>query len=575
MPNCAITRENVSQLERGWTFRTGDLSDASTGPSSAFECTPILIDGTLLVVSPFNRVFALDPDTGKPRWSYDPKIARKRPQAVMQLICRGVSAWQDPANKRWRVFVATNDGRLIALDLAKGRPIPGFGKAGTVDLRAGIPARYRNAYGVTSATCVIGSRVVVGSCIADDFNALMPSGQVRAFDARTGKLSWRWSPVGGGAANAWATISADPGRGLLFVPTGSQSPDFFGGLRPGNDSYADAVTCLRASTGKAVWSFQTVHHDLWNYDVPSQPILTEVGHRPAVVALTKMGHVFVLDRLTGKPILPVEERAVPKSDVPEERASASQPIPVKPLALDPDKFEPWGRTNEAREKVAARVKGLRAEGLFTPPSTQGTLIFPGGIGGANWSGGSVDPNTGTLFVNTNRLALVATLVPRAKYAAEREQRPGGLSAQLGTPYGVRQQFLFSAGGLPANRPPWGVLHAVDLNTGTLKWEVPLGVHPGVATNPAAKQWGSPNLGGSFATDTGLVFIAAAMDSTLRAFDARDGKVVWSARLPAGGNATPMTYRSPKTGATYVVQCAGGHHGLGSEEGDYVVAFRLK
>jgi len=568
VPHCAITKANVSQLKPAWTFRTGDLSNGSEGPSSAFECTPILVDGTLLVVSPFNQVFALDPDTGDRKWSYDPKIARKRPQAVMQLVCRGVSAWQDPATKKSRVFVATNDARLIALDLTTGRPVSTFGKAGTIDLRKGI-ADGRTSYGETSPPCIIGSKVVVGSCIADDFSVNMPPGTIRAFDARTGKLSWSWRPYNGGAANAWAPISANPKTGMVFVPTGSPSPDVYGGLRPGNNADADSITALRASDGKKIWSFQVVRHDLWNYDIPAQPILTEVNGRAVVVALTKMGHIFVLDQVTGKPVFGVEERKVPASDVPGEKASALQPFPLRPKPMSDTPFVPWGLDETSRRRVAARTKQLRNEGIFTPPSLKGTLIFPGFIGGSNWSGGSVNPETDTLFVNSNSFAGIATLIPRVEAKGLR-----GVAAQRGTPYATKLESFFGGAGLPANAPPWGQLHAYDLRTGALRWEVPLGVHSALRNNSDAKKWGSPNLGGSFATDTGLVFIAAAMDNTLRAFDARDGSVLWSAPLPAGGQATPMTYRSPKTGKTYVVQCAGGHHGLGTKEGDFVVAFKL-
>jgi quinoprotein glucose dehydrogenase len=362
---------------------------------------------------------------------------------------------------------------------------------------------------------------------------------------------------------------------MVFVPTGSPSPDFCGVLRRGKDEDADSIVALRASTGERLWSFQVVHHDLWDYDVPAQPIVTEVGGVPAVVAMTKMGHVFVLDEMTGKPLLPVEERQVPASDILGEPASPTQPFPVMPKPLVPDRLETWALAAAQKALLASRLKGVRQKGIFTPPSTGGTLIFPGDLGGCNWSGGSVSPSSGTLFVNTNSLATVVFLYPQSQLDAVRKQFPGHeIAAEEGTPYAVRREWLLLPGNIPANKPPWGMLHAIDLKTGEIRWEVPLGRLPQYRDIPESKDWGAPNLGGSFVTSTGLVFISATVDPAIRAFDTGSGKLLWERELPAGGQAAPMFVHSAKTGRDYVIQCAGGHHGLGSKEGDSVVAFVL-
>lgn len=587
-----ITKANVAKLQVAWTYRTGDLATDPGSPSSNFEATPIMVDGTLFVSTPFSRVLALNPDTGRLKWAFDPKIVRTKPTASQPFVSRGVSTWKDPRTGRRSIYIGAYDGRLISLNAATGRPNPGFGKDGSVDLLDGLGHIVPSEYTVTSPPAIIRGLVVVGSCILDNQRVDAPSGVVRAYDARTGALKWTWDPLGPdrkaagdddgpilpGAGNAWSVISADPARGLLFIPTGSPSPDFYGGLRPGSDRYADSVTAVRAGSGKTVWSFQAVHHDLWDYDVPAQPILARVKGRAAVVVMTKMGHVFVLDRATGKPLLPVRERPVPASDVPGEKAWPTQPFPVRPAPLIAPKLDVedgWGVTPQERDFVRNKLRGLRNEGIFTPPSERGALLNPGNLGGNNWSGGSYNPLTQTLFTNTNSLASYVFLIPQDKIAAERARLPGHeIGIQLGAPYGMRREWLFGHNGIPGNPPPWGQLHAVDLRAGRRRWAAPLGVMPQLAGRPEAAQWGSPNLGGSFVTATGLVFIGASLDPTIRAFDAATGAVLWKADLPAGGQAAPMTYRSPKTGRQYVVICAGGHHGLGSKLGDSIVAFRL-
>jgi len=592
-PLAQIHRENVKQLKVAWTYRHGDVADGSETPEkSAFEATPIVVDGTLYFSTPFNRVIALDPETGAERWTYDPKINGAVPYGD-GLISRGVSTWLDrrrsaPAPCRRRIFEATNDARLIALDAATGKPCEDFGQRGQVELGRDVGPFRPGEYHMTSPPAVIGDLVIVGSAISDNQRVDAPSGVVRALDARSGALRWSWDPLvraGGvraGAANAWSIISADAERDLVFVPTGSPSPDFYGGERPGSNLYANSVVALRASTGKPVWHFQVVHHDIWDYDVPAPPALITVRRNgkeiPAVAVVTKVGHVFVLDRETGKPLFPVEERPVPQGAVEGEKPWPTQPFPTLPRPLVPHKLsaeDAWGLTPADRAACRKRIEALRSEGIFTPVSLQGTILFPGNLGGMNWSGMAFDPERGLLVTNTNRLATIVRLIPREKFGAERGARLGvEMSAQTGAPYGMLRDWLLTPARLPCNPPPWGTLVAVDLNTGAVRWEVPLGALPQLAEVPGSSEWGSLNVGGAIVTAGGLVFIAAAMDNCLRAFDVETGKELWKGKLPAGGQATPMTYCIRKDGKQYVVIAAGGHGRLGTTLGDSLVAFAL-
>ncbi len=603
-----INRSNVKNLKVAWTYRTGDVSTGKNArSSSAFQSTPIMVDGTLYVTTPFNRVMALDPETGKERWTYDPKIDLQKGYDN-QLNSRGLSMWVDSKLKpdqpgRRRIVIGTNDGRLIALDAATGTPCADFGENGQVDLARGVGVKRQGEYQVTSPPAVINDLVVVGSAIGDNQRVDAPSGVVRAYDVRTGKLRWSWDPVPAnykkpkpkegeadyhlGTANVWSIISADPERDLVFLPVGNTSPDYYGGHREGIDYYSSSVVALRASTGKVVWHFQTVHHDVWDYDVPAQPALITVRQRgrreiPAVAVVTKMGHLFILNRETGKPIFPVEERPVPQGGVPGEKLSPTQPFPIPAHRLSPTELKPedaFGLSEEAREDCRNQIKALRQEGIFTPPSLEGTLVYPGDVGGMNWSGVSFDDKHNLLIANTNRFARLVQLIPRKEFdpkdrAKYRRNPTSELASQTGTPYIMFREFLLHAGlGLfPCNPPPWGTLAAIDLVTGEKRWEVPLGVMPEFAGRPEAAQWGSINLGGSIVTAGGLVFIGAARDTYFRAFDVETGKELWKGELPAGGQATPMTY-SVK-GKQYVVIAAGGHGRALTKLGDYVVAFSL-
>ena len=601
-----INRSNVKQLRVAWTYHTGeDPGRSVVGEKAAFEATPILVDGGLYLSTPFDRVISLDPGTGKERWVFDPRVSMTT--RYSEVTSRGVSTWPPrPAKpgERRRIFVATIDARLIALDAATGQPIREFGKEGQIDLTTGVRLVDPGDYQVTSPPAVIGNLVVVGSSMGDNRGVELERGVVRAYDARTGALAWSWDPIPTdpsdparrtwkgdsaektGAANAWGVISADPDRNLVFVPTSSPSPDYYGGERIGANSYANSVVALRASTGKPVWHYQVVHHDLWDYDVAAQPLLLTVRKNgksvPAVAVATKMGRIFLLHRETGVPLYPVEERPVPASRVAGEEAWPTQPFPTFPLPLVPEKFsagDAWGATSEDRQWCSERLKPLESEGIFTPPSLEGTVVFPSNVGGVNWGGISHDPKRGLLIAPTNRVVLFVRLIPRKEYENLRgtdaaNRMSGEFGRQRGTPYAMYREFLRAPGGSFCNPPPWGTLSAVDLTTGKVRWEVPLGTIPGLAAPAGSTSWGSVNLGGAAVTAGGLVFIAAAMDPVLRAFDVETGRELWKTDLPAGGQATPMTYRLRRGGKQFVVICAGGHGKLGTKIGDSVVAFAL-
>ena len=601
-----IDRTNVARLKVAWTFHTGDISDGKDGRKrSGFETTPILVDGILYLTTPFNRVIALDPITGRQRWAYDPKIDQTLDYGD-GLINRGVSTWLDPKKQngqpcRRRIYEATLDARLIALDAHSGAPCQDFGRHGQVDLRNVPGYRNRNAgefsrgwYHMTSPPAVIDDLVVVGSSIDDNTRADMPSGVVRAFDARTGALRWKWDPIaidaprssaGGtfrqstGAANAWSIMAVDPERHLVFVPTGSASPDYFGGLRHGDNRWANSVVALHAASGKMAWGFQLVHHDLWDYDTASPPLLATVVHDgkrvSVVIQGNKTGFLYVLNRDTGKPLFPVEERPVPQSDVPGELASPTQPFPIAPPSLAPQSLtadDAWGVNDSEREFCRTAIAKLQNEGLFTPPSFQGALATPGNLGGMNWSGYAYDPQRSLLIVNTNNLTARVRLIPRDKVQSGTED--GNYGSQRGTPYGMLRRFLQAPSDLPCSKPPWGTLTAVDMIHGTIRWQIPLGSMADFGGHHGAIPAGSISLGGPIVTASGLVFIAGTTDPHIRAFDIATGEMLWQQQLPASGNATPMTYQIE--GKQYIVIAAGGHQGIAEEPlGDALVAFALR
>jgi quinoprotein glucose dehydrogenase len=573
-PLADINPGNVGQLEKVWTYRYG-ASDYFNGSfpfyrGTSSESTPILVGRRLIFTTPTNRTIALDPESGKELWTFDPGLDRKQWYANMWTN-RGVAAWQGRLGDVCspRVFLTTLDARLIALDARTGERCPGFAD---VDLRAGVqPMIDPRQFSLTSPGTVVGDLVIVGSSIADEVRAKSPPGIVSAFDTRTGKLRWTFHaiPASGapgsqtwktgtantGAANIWSTITADPERGLVFLPGSSASTDHFGGNRPGANLYSDSVVALDAKTGKLRWQFQTVHHDLWDYDVAAPPILLDIRRDgrdvPAVAVLTKTSLVFLLDRKTGKPLFPVEERPVPASNVPGEQAWPTQPFPVKPAPLSSHRItedDLFDITPEHRAACTKRLSKLRNEGIFTPPSIQGSLEHPATGGGANWSGGAFDPVRRLLFVPINNLAIEVRLAPAAG---------GGF---------IGNHQLFADGGFPCNNPPWGLLVAVDVDKGEIAWSA--------STSTGPKDYGNSGYGPPLATAGGLVFHGGTAYPFLRIHDAKTGKRIGELELPAGVHGGPISYKLGPEGRQYIVVVAGGHDQLGSPKGDYVVAWAL-
>jgi quinoprotein glucose dehydrogenase len=588
-PAAQITPANVGDLVPAWQFRTGDLESrpADIMKRTKFEATPLFVEGSIIFCSPFNEVIALDPGSGAQKWRYDPKLdPRQRPGN--RYTCRGVTYWVDDqapegAACRARIFTGTNDGRIIALDARTGARCHDFGADGEIKLDAG-KLEWPGEFQITSAPVVSRGMLIVGSSISDNRSVEAPLGTVRAFDARSGQQRWTWDPlihdgITAGNANVWAPMSSDEARGLVFLPTSSPSPDFWGGKRPGNNAHADSVVALHAETGELVWSFQTVHHDVWDYDLPAQPTLARIdtghGMRDVVIQPTKQAFVFVLDRDTGEPIWPVEERQVPQGGAEGEQLSPTQPFPTHVPALMPQQFSIADIFNPfptfGRSACEQKLQGLRYQGLYTPPSTDGTLIFPMTGGGVNWGGAAFDSVNQILYANTSYAVHIVKLIPRAE--AEGFKPPAGhdFGPQRGAPFAVTRAVATSELGLLCNKPPWGALVAVDLKAGKILWRSSVGTSEDRAPLGMAFNWGTPLVNGVLVTAGGLVF-TGAMDAYLRAFDAKSGKELWQGRLPVPGVANPMTYLW--NGEQYVVIAAGGHSEAGTTLGDSVVAFRL-
>jgi quinoprotein glucose dehydrogenase len=598
-PLTQITPDNVRHLEVAWVHHSGDVPPEV---KTSYQATPVLDDRTLYFCSPMNRVFAVDAETGAERWVHDPEV---HVSPRWNRRCRGVSLWRDPGARPGapcarRVFTSTLDARLLALDADTGARCAGFGDAGAVDLRRGLGPHRDEDFEPTSLPTVVGDVVAVGAAVVDALKLDPPGGVVRGYDVRSGALRWAFDPVPPGwpppppdddgtryhrgTPNAWGVFSADRERDLLFLPMGNPAPDFYrgDGVREDLDHYGSSVVALRGATGEVAWHFQTVHHDLWDYDVAAPPALLDVdvgGRRVAAVAQpTKMGFLFLLDRETGEPLHPVEERPVPQGGPLGEWLSPTQPFPTHPPPLHPTTLGPedaWGLTPFDRSWCRRRIEQLRSDGIYTPPSLEGNVLFPGVAGGTNWGGLAFDPERQIAVLNSSRVANVQRLVPREE-AEKTEPAPPMriLFRQDGTPYAMEQSVLVSPLGIPCTAPPWGTLLAVDLARGEVIWEVPFGTTRGRAPWPFWIRFGMPSMGGPIVTASGLVFVGAAMDGYLRAYDTETGEELWRHHLPAGGQAGPMTYRLRPDGRQFVVIAAGGHSTLGTKKGDALVAFAL-
>jgi glucose dehydrogenase/peptidoglycan/xylan/chitin deacetylase (PgdA/CDA1 family) len=582
-----LTPARVATLAPAWTMRTGEFAGGQgpnpKGQVEGFQARPVLVGEHLVLTTTTSTVIAVDAETGVEAWRFDPFAGRGR---VCDRPHRGVAVWRGAADASATIFSGTCDGRLVSLDAATGTPRARFGDGGVLDLKPGADVREGETYAMTSPPAIYRDLVIAGSLVPEE-SPRGPAGDVRAFDARTGREVWRFHTVprpgerfhetwASGAwqrrtgANVWTSMAVDEARGLVFLPVGSASYDFYGGDRPGPNLYANALVALEAATGARRWHAQLVHHDIWDFDPPAQPMLVDIAREgrtiPAVVQLTKMGLVFIFDRVTGEPVFEIEQRAVPQSEVPGEQTSPTQPFPSKPRPLV--RVTPVGRDDLARvdgshaaECLAMLEQVKTSGGIYTPPGVDLTLWFPGTMGGATWSGGAVDPARGLLVVNTNEIGALGRM---------EAQPPGApVAYRRVSPWGAYARFWDSRQ-IPCQRPPWGRLTAVHLASGEIAWDVPLGRAPQLG--PDAPLTGTPNLGGAVTTSGGVTFIAATNDRMFRAFETATGRVLWEYELPASGHATPLAYRGPRSGRPFIAIAAGGGGRFSRTVSDTVLAF---
>ncbi|MES2529520.1 MAG: glucose/quinate/shikimate family membrane-bound PQQ-dependent dehydrogenase [Pseudomonadota bacterium] len=612
-----ITKANVNQLQVAWTAHTGDIPQ-STGAGAEDQNTPLQIGNVVYVCTAYSKVLALDADTGAELWKFDPQA-----KAPNWQRCRGLGYYDQDAEAssatapaaptgvaaaaaapvadcRKRLLLPTLDARLIAIDAATGKPCAGFGTNGTVDLSVGMGEIKFGYYQQTSTPLIAGRMVIVGGRVADNWSVDEPPGVVRAFDVITGQLAWAWDsgnpaitklpPPGQtytrGSPNVWAAMAYDPKLDLVYLPTGNTTPDFFGGHRTAEeDKYSSSIVAVEGKTGRVRWHFQTTHHDLWDFDLPAQPLLYDVpdgqgGTQPALIQTTKQGEIFMFNRETGTPIAEVQEKPVPQGNLPGERYSPTQPFSVGMPSIGNKTLvesDMWGATPFDALLCRINFKGMRSEGVYTPPGLDHALQMPGSLGGMNWGSVSVDPTIGYMFINDMRLGLANYMIPRDKMPKNASGIEMGAVPQDGTPYGAMRQRFLSQLGIPCQAPPFGTMSAIDLKTRKLVWQVPVGTVQD--TGPLGIRMhlpipiGMPTLGPSLATQSGLVFFAGTQDFYLRAFDSASGKEIWKARLPVGSQGGPMTYVSPKTGKQYVLISAGGAR-QSPDRGDFVIAYAL-
>ena len=614
-PAAQITPANAAQLKQAWVYNTGDFKGPNDPGEIANEVTPLKVNGMLYLCTPHNIVIALDPDTGKEIWRHDPKINRDA-SSYQHMICRGVSYWDvnagrakdDPAPEAAgmecprRIFAPTMDATLIAVNADTGVACKSFGENGVIGLYHGMGMKKRGFLMPTSPPAVAQNVVVMAASVTDNFSTEEPSGVIRGYDPVTGKLMWNWdasnpddtAPIAEGktytnnSPNSWGVSSVDEKLGMVYIPMGNETPDTWGGNRnPNGEKYNSAIVALDLATGKVRWVYQTVHHDIWDMDIGGQPTLVDIdtpkGKVPSVVATTKRGDIYVIDRRDGSLVVPAPEKPVPTNNpAPGDRLSPTQPFSA--LTFLPEKniseTDMWGTT--PFDQLACRIifRQHRYEGPFTPQTVaegkiKGAIISPGPLGIFEWGGAAVDPVRQLLLVNPDYMGFLERLVPRAQANAKGGTGTEmGLQPQTGVPFAVEIKPFLSPLGFPCQAPPWGYIAAVDLRTMKKVWMHKNGTTRDSAPVPIALPLGVPSLGGMSTTGGGVAFLSSTLDYYIRGYDVRNGKTVWKARLPAGGQATPMSYVSDKTGKQYVVVMAGGHGSLGTKMGDSLVAFAL-
>lgn len=612
-PLAQITPENAGTLVLAWSFRTGEVAGADDPVETTYENTPLKIGNRLYVCTPHSRVIALDATSGARLWAFDPKI--QSPVGTFRkwehMTCRGVSYYDATAYAATgvatpgiaascphRLFLPTADARLIALNADNGQVCDGFGDHGTVNLLTEnlsghvLPGGYYS----TSPPAITRNLVIVGGHVTDNYSTNEPSGVVRAFDVNDGHLVWNWdsgnpdrtAPLPAGAKyvhnspNVWAVMSVDEKLGLVYLPVGNQMPDQWGGHRtPESEQFSAGVVALHIDTGKVAWHYQFTHHDLWDMDVGGQPTLTDLqtadGVQPALLASTKQGSIYVLNRATGQPIVPIHEIARPPTTIPDDHASPTQPLSDLNFMPPPlTEASMWGTTPFDMLYCRLKFRSLRYDGAFTPPSLKGSIVYPGNFGVFDWGGISVDPARQIALVNPDAMAFYDTLIRKRNVndsGGEAISETAGVHPNYGAPYAVTLTPLLTPWGVPCQAPPWGYVAAVDLTSHQVIWKHKNGTVRDSAPLPIPLPLGVPSLGGMMTTAGGVAFLAGTLDYYLRAYDVNDGRQLWEGRLPAGGQANPMSYMGAD-GRQYVLIVAGGHGSLGTKQGDYVMAYAL-
>ncbi|MBR0555129.1 glucose/quinate/shikimate family membrane-bound PQQ-dependent dehydrogenase [Ciceribacter sp. L1K23] len=594
-----ITTENVDQLEVAWTYQTGDVKLPEDVGETTYQVTPLKVRDTLYICTPHNWAIAIDAATGKEKWKFDPN-AGLEPQRQHQT-CRGVTYYADPSVPAGsacseRVYLPTSDARLIALDAKNGQICENFADGGTLRLEQKMPYNPAGYYYSTSPPVIVDDKIIIGGAVNDNYSIRSPSGVIRAFDVDTGELLWNWDsgnpdeteplPEGetytANSPNSWSIFSVDDALGLVYIPLGNQVPDQLGmGRSEAVETYSSSIVALDVNSGQVRWVRQTVHHDLWDMDVPAQPVLLDITKEdgttvPALIGPTKQGDIYVLDRRTGEPIIPVREIAAPGGAIPEDFTAPTQPI--SDLTFRPPPLEErnmWGIT--LFDQLACRIAfhQLKYEGQYTPPSLEGTIVYPGNFGTFNWGSIAVDPERQVMFGMPTYLAFTSQLVPREDVPPPGANEKGseqGLNRNEGAPYAVKMGPFLSPLGIPCQAPPWGYVAGANLRTGEIAYKHRNGTVYDMTPLPLPFKVGVPGIGGPMITKGGVAFLAASVDDYLRAYDLTTGKQLWEARLPAGGQATPMTYALGDK--QYVVQVAGGHGSVGTKPGDYVIAYTL-